>query len=411
MEPVSERREKSGCGVASSRIKGQSVTDPYQDREQTKAKHFILKGYLQALSFKILRFSDITYVDGFSGPWKTKTEDFADSSFMIAIAALKDAQQKIFQETQTRRKVRCFFSERDPDAFAKLKEAVAAHHKPEHDFEIKTYCGKFEDAVTDIQIFVANSFALIFIDPTGWTGYPFDKIKPLFAPRLCEVLINFMYSFVSRFVETEDEDIVESLNPILGGPGWQNRLDRSLPIGEAVLKLFRDTLRTIGNFEFVVATKIDKATEDRPHFFMAYGTKAYPGLKTFRDIEHKALRAHAVSRVSAKGRKQEAKSGLKDLFSDHEAQVREDAVDEVANADMRKAVPVVLEMIAHNSSLKFRQIAARLMETFMLREPNVKDIIVKLAQDGKIENTWGGGNRKPQETDDIKPKAISPSAK
>jgi hypothetical protein len=185
-------------------------------------------------------------------------------------------------------------------------------------------------------------------------------------------------------------------------------LDRSLPIGEAVLKLFRETLRTTGNFEFVVATKIDKATEDRPHFFMAYGTKAYPGLKAFRDIEHKALRAHAVSRVSAKGRKQEAKSGLKDLFSDHESQVREDAVDKVANADMQKAVPVILEMIAQNSSLKFRQIAARLMETFMLREPNVKDIIVKLAQDGEIENTWGGGNRKPQEMDDIKPKIVSP---
>jgi hypothetical protein len=63
------------------------VTDPYFGREQTKAKHFILRRYLQALAFKILRFFDITYVDGFSGPWETKTEDFVDSSFMIAIAS------------------------------------------------------------------------------------------------------------------------------------------------------------------------------------------------------------------------------------------------------------------------------------------------------------------------------------
>lgn len=378
------------------------MTDPYEDREQTKAKHFILKSYLQALAFKILRFTDLTYVDGFSGPWNTKTEDFADSSFMIAVAALKDAQKKIFADTKKLRKVRCFFSESDPASFAKLQEAVAPHHKPEEEFEIKTYCGKFEDAVADIQQFVAKSFALIFIDPTGWAGYPFDKIKPLFAPRLCEVLINFMYSFVTRFIETEDEDIIGSLNPILGGPNWRARLDNSLPRGDAVLKLFRSTLKAAGNFEFVVATKIDKPTEDRPHFFMAYGTKSYSGLKTFRDIEHKALKAHAANRVSAKERKQEIRSGSKDLFADHEAKMQEASVQETAEADMLRAEPVVLEMLRHAQSLKFLNIASRIMQEFMLRESYVKDLLVKLARDDKIENTWGDGQRKPQEGDEIK---------
>jgi hypothetical protein len=80
------------------------VADPYSDREQTKAKHFILKRYLQALAFKVLRFYDITYVDGFSGPWKSQTEDFADSSFMIAISVLRDAQQQIASEIGKRQK-------------------------------------------------------------------------------------------------------------------------------------------------------------------------------------------------------------------------------------------------------------------------------------------------------------------
>ena len=62
----------AGCGEA-------IVADPYSGREQTKAKHFILRRYLQALAFKVLGFSDITYVDGFSGPWETQTEDFAIS--------------------------------------------------------------------------------------------------------------------------------------------------------------------------------------------------------------------------------------------------------------------------------------------------------------------------------------------
>jgi three-Cys-motif partner protein len=193
------------------------VTDAYSGREQTKAKHFILKRYLQALAFKILRFSDITYIDGFSGPWETKTEDFNDSSFMIAISALKDAQQIILEQEGVRRRIRFFFSETDPKAFAQLQEAVAPFHKPAEGFEIKTYCGKFEDAVSEIQSFIGASFPLIFIDPTGWTGYPFDKIRPLFQRAKCEVLINFMYDFVNRFAQSGDETIIASLDPILGG--------------------------------------------------------------------------------------------------------------------------------------------------------------------------------------------------
>src|SRR5260370_16300660 len=95
----------------------QNVTDAYSGREQTQAKHFILKRYLQALAFKVLTFSDITYVDGFSGPWETKAENFSDSSFMIALSVLQDAQKRILERMGHRRRIRCFFSERNAQAF------------------------------------------------------------------------------------------------------------------------------------------------------------------------------------------------------------------------------------------------------------------------------------------------------
>jgi three-Cys-motif partner protein len=234
------------------------VTDPYLGREQAEAKHFILRRYLQALAFKVITFQDITYVDGFSGPWEAKTNNFSDTSFMIAISVLQDAQRQYFARSGVRRRIRCFFSETDADAFAQLQQAVAPFHVHADGFEVKTYLGKFEDAVSEIQTFIGSSFPLIFIDPTGWTGYPFDKIKLLFARPKCEVLINFMYAFVQRFVHSDDPDTIASLNPILGGPGWRNRLDASLDRGRAVEKLFRETLKSVGKLEFVVSTKIDK---------------------------------------------------------------------------------------------------------------------------------------------------------
>lgn len=373
------------------------MTDPYSGREQTKAKHFILKRYLQALAFKVLTFSEVTYVDGFSGPWQTKTEDFSDSSFMIAISVLQDAQKQILERKGSRPRIRCFFSEIDVGAFTQLQQAVAPFHKPEEGFEIKTYCGKFEDAVSEIQAFIGASFPLIFIDPTGWTGYPFIKIKPLFERRKCEVLINFMYEFINRFAYTDDHDIIASLAPILGGPSWPDRIDPSLSRGLAVEKLFRETLKSVGNFDFVVSTKIDKATTERPHFFITYGTKSPNGLITFRQTEYDALRQHAKTRVSAKEKKREEQTGIGDLFAGHQADVQEATIDEIVKEQKVLASDYLMAILPRHVSLSFSKVVVLLLQAYMLRETNVKDICVELAVAGRIENTWGGGNRKPRD--------------
>jgi three-Cys-motif partner protein len=104
------------------------LEDPYHDREQTKAKHFILRGYLQELAFKVLSFSDVAYIDGFSGPWQSETADFSDTSFMIAIQTLKDAQKKTRERTGYLRNIRCFFSEQDRSAFARLRACLGSTH-------------------------------------------------------------------------------------------------------------------------------------------------------------------------------------------------------------------------------------------------------------------------------------------
>jgi len=381
------------------------VAEPYSDREQTKAKHFILRRYLQALAFKVLRFSDITYVDGFSGPWETQTEDFADSSFMIAIDVLRNAQQKVLAQTGKRPKIRCFFSENDRKAFAQLTAAVARFNNPREDFEIKTYCGDFEDAVSEIQAFIGRSFPVIFIDPTGWTGYAFDTIRPLFDRPKCEVVINFMYDFVNRAASMRDAKTIASLDPILGGPNWEQRLDRNLPRGRAVEKLFRDTLRAAGRFEFVVSTKIDRSTTDRPHFFIAYGTKSEDGLRAFRETEYAALRAHARDRADAKERKREAKTGLRDLFPDTQADVQELSIDEIVEEQKTLASEDLVAKLGEFGPLCFSRVWIALLQAYMLRVTNVKDICIELAKAGKIKNTWGGGSRKPRDEDVIQLKA------
>lgn len=368
----------------------------YVDREQTDAKHYILRNYLQALAFKVLHHWDaIAYIDGFSGPWESKTADYSDTSFMIAAGVLKQAQQRIFEMTGTRKTVKCFFAENDLKAFVQLDAAVRPLHEPAEQFEVKTYFGNFEDAVDEIIGFSGDAaFPLIFIDPTGWTGYPLAKIKPLFAPRRCEVLINFMYDFVNRAASMSDPKTIASLDPILGGPGWAERLDKSLDRGPAVEKLFRQTLKIEGNFDYVVSTAIEKSTANRPHFYLAYGTKNRAGLKAFRDTEYHALREHAQRRASAKERQREARARMEDMFSGLHVEAQADTIDAIVDRHKRDAAAVLRKRL-EVKPMTFAQVVDMLLQEFMLRETNIKDICVDLARDNVIENSWGSGNRKP----------------
>lgn len=373
----------------------------YIDREQTRAKHFILRGYLQELAFKVLRGWDIAYIDGFSGPWESKAKDFSDTSFMIAIGVLRDAQSSVATQIGVRRRVSCFFAEKDAKAYGQMAAAVAPFDQPDKGFRIRTFQGEFVDAVAEIQTFIGQSFPLIFIDPTGWTEYPFTRVAPLFAPRKREVLINFMYGHISRFLTHPDEKIITSLDPILGGPGWQKRLDPNIRPGLAVEKLFRETLKAAGKFAYVVSTRIDKSTANRPYFFLAYATKDRAGLKAFREIEYRALREHARARSAAITRKREARSGTAELFAEFDADRRAASIDEIVTYQKRLGRVRLLQMLSEAGQVPFMHAVDVLMQEFMLRETNVKDVCVELAREGRIENSWGGGVRKPNDQTQI----------
>ena len=372
------------------------MCDPYSGREQTKAKHFILEQYLYALAFKVLsRWDELTYVDGFSGPWESATEDFSDTSFMIAIRVLKDVQQHYLDRGMPK-VIKCFFVEKDPAAYEELNRTVMAHHDLTNGFLIYSAGKPFEDAVPEIMGILGQSFVLTFIDPTGWTGYPYENIRPLLNHNPGEALINMMYDFANRFASDNRPEIEVTFDPILGGPGWKSRLDPTLPIGKAVLKLFKDELRAVSGFRFVIETSIDRVLANRPHYFLTYGTRSWQGLKTFREVEYKALRGHETTRQNAQLDRRAEQTGQGTLF---EIEALPNTIDEIVASSMRLAkAELVDDLKLEGRPFPFAQVCAAVLEVFMLRETNVKDICVELANEGVIEAAWRTDNkRKPHD--------------
>lgn len=151
------------------------MIDPeyYKNREQTYIKHYVLKNYLERVAYNIFSFQKhFAYVDGFSGPWKSENEKYEDTSFKIAIDQLNSVKQGIYERTQKTVQFRCMFIEKHSKPYAELESAVARISET----RIETIKGEFEDLINEINGFIGNSFSLVFIDPTGWQGFPIQKI-------------------------------------------------------------------------------------------------------------------------------------------------------------------------------------------------------------------------------------------
>ena len=70
-------------------------------------------------------------------------------------------------------------------------------------------------------------------------------------------------------------------------------------------------------------------------------------------------------------------------------------MDDIVKEQMTLAKERLLQMLTQGGPRQFAKVVDALLQALILRETNVKDICVELAREGKIQNTWGTGNRKP----------------
>jgi three-Cys-motif partner protein len=225
-------------------------SDPYVGREQTLVKHFILEKYLSRFAPIVLsKWSSISYVDCFSGPWNAHTDDLSDTSFSIALSELRKARD--YSRANGRDvQVRCFFLERDREAFKKLKEFADEID----DAEVETTNAILEESIDSIVNFVGdggpNTFPFIFIDPTGWTGFAMSTIEPLLRLEPGEVLINLMTKDVRRFIESPEQQTQASFDRLFGRPGVKERVSglQGLERDDAVVEEYGISVRDFGGF-------------------------------------------------------------------------------------------------------------------------------------------------------------------
>src|SRR5712664_1042163 len=290
--------------------------DPYEGREQTLVKHFVLEKYLQRFAMIVGTWNDtINYVDGFSGPWNLKSGDFADSSFATALRVLRGARYALRAKGRDLR-LRCFFIEED----AKSYERLAQFARETTDAEVVTKNSEFIQAIPEIEVFLRaggqHAFGFTFIDPTGWTGFAMKEIRRLLLHRPGEVLINFMTSYIRRFAQSPEKIRQQEFEDLFGSAEFRDEMvglaskDRE----DALVRRYVRSVRETGEFPYVCAAVVLHPQKDTAHFHLIYATRDMKGVEVFKEAEKAAMKVLEEARAEAQQRKREARKKQPEMF-------------------------------------------------------------------------------------------------
>jgi len=289
----------------------------YKGREQAYVKHYLLERYLPDWGFKVgSKWEALVYVDGFAGPWETKDPNYADSSFAVAIDALRRCRLGL-QGRGFSLSVSAVLVESHPEAFAKLDSFVKS--SPEAEVSVTAIPGKFIDSIPQINQHVRSAgrrtFKFVLLDPKGWADIPMQQLQPFLKTRSCEVLITLMTKHINRFLNEEDR--APSYHNLFGRTGVLETLQNAVgdERTELAVKEYCKSLQMLCGFRFVSSAVILEPEESQIRYFLVYATNHPRGVEVFKAAENKAAEVQEILRHEIYLQKS-GKAGQGALFSE-----------------------------------------------------------------------------------------------
>jgi three-Cys-motif partner protein len=375
----------------------------YVGREQSYVKHVFLENYLEALVHKTAStYPHIVYVDGFAGPWQSASERFEDTSFGIALNALRQAKES-WQQMGRNVRMSAHLVERDTAAYARLAEVP----KRFPDVTVSAYTGDFVGLIpTILKIIPSDAFAFLFIDPKGWR-IPLQQLAPLMSRANSEVIFNFMFDFINRAVNIGDASIVAGLNELIPHGDWRSKITEAETQGggnatpdarkRVLVGAFTESLAKLGNYRFVAETTILRPLKDRPLYCLCYATRHPSGIEVFRDCQVKALQEQSATRATVKLRHAAKTSGQAEMFES----LHDMGPDELAaflTSERQQAERSLLDLTPQKpAAIRYEMLWPEVLARHVIRRPQVNELAVKLRKAQALEfPDWEKGKRVPQ---------------
>ena len=248
---------------------------------RTRAKHAILRRYLQAWAPILTQggFPEIMYVDGFAGPGRYSEGE--DGSPAIALRAALSLRAQVGAT------IRFVFVEKNEERAGALSEIVNDLDTPDN-FQIEVYGGEsFETAFSKVLDTYNNAGrplppTFAFVDPFGWSGVPFSTVREIMSHRSCEVLVNFMYEEINRFLGHPDQE--ENFDTFFGTHEWREGVGLAGPQARNrfLHDLYGRKLRDAAGAKYVRTFEM-RNERDVVDYYLFYATNNILGLKKMKE--------------------------------------------------------------------------------------------------------------------------------
>lgn len=246
----------------------------------TAAKHEILRRYIQAWAPILSQgnFPHLVFVDGFAGPGRYSKGE--EGSPIIALRAI------IEQPRPIRAKVDFHFIELDKRRASHLSNEVALLSSPAN-FSTKVYAGRtFQEAFPEIWESYSSTTGrrpptFVFIDPFGFK-IPFAYVAKVMRSQNCEVLINFMFEEINRFLS--QSQMPDNFDDLFGCSDWRQGIEIKSPKERLrfLHDLYQRQLADAAGASFVrsFAMRNERNTTD---YFLFFASNNELGLKKIKE--------------------------------------------------------------------------------------------------------------------------------
>lgn len=369
----------------------------YEGREPAYVKHTFLERYIRDMLPKVSQFKTFVYVDLFAGPWKSKCEQYSDTSFGIALSQMEEAKRV---QEGLGRNVRMVAHLVEKDAHNELNEAVRMFSGID---EIHVHAGTAENFAPKIaNSLPSDSFRFVVIDPKGLPDM--RKFHCLVAPAKTEALINFMFEFANRFAHTDRLPKLEAwLSELNDDTNWKVELSKLTGDDRErfITRLATSALAAMGQYRYAPWITVDESEADRSLYKLIYLSRHPAGISVFRDAQFQALSKQSAIRSDIKT----ARTGQAGLFDKPGEADPFERSGQLIERERHSAEHVAFEIIkeAGSSGIMWDKLWPQVLELWLIRRTELAQTIAQWQKLGRITiEGWGPRRRSARDGDLIK---------
>ena len=262
-------------------------------QQHTRIKHELLRKYLAAW-FPILARGGhrrIIFLDGFAGPGiYSRGESGSPIISLDTLVSHKDFKQLSYTHFTF------IFVENEVERFKSLEKELARFWRKlpggvPRNIKVKIHNEDFASVakrtVQHIQRIREPVPMFVFMDPFGSSGIPMSIVQELLSLRKCEVLINFMYDSVNRFISDERSNTVSHFAELFGTDANQYQFLKEFDVNERkkfLRDLYLDSLQRAGGCKFADSFEIWDRNRGRTLYFLIFGTQDIRGLEKMKEV-------------------------------------------------------------------------------------------------------------------------------